>query len=398
MSWKPRLAALGIGLLLAPVLAEVAVRAVGVEADWLADLAYFNSVDPEVHQVSDDLDLVFELKPDSTESYRAPDGQQREDEHAWWSDPRVVTVNALGHRDPPRTPAKAEGTFRIACMGGSNTYGAAVSNELTWPAALEAELNAALARPAEAWNLGVSAYVTRQKLGMARRALERYEPDLLLFQMSNTGPRNVLLQGPEATLTAFRRDPRLYRETLLYGPEGPAFWFDKTTLGRVFVMFKNRRVRVDESGKYGRPMVELDGRAERLAEREFKAFLEEVDVPVVVLYPAEGGSAAWLEAVDVPLIDLSAQKDVPDTPDGRHLHPGAEVYRWYGRRIAQYLIGSGCVTSGGCTPHRSWWRQIEFGSVPQTDTAFPPAGSSSTSTTVQPPGGGQSPGAVAPGE
>ena len=397
MSWKPRLAALGLGLLLAPGAAGVADGGAGVEADWLADLAYFNSVDPEVHRVSDDLDLVFELAPNRSESYRAPGGEQREDEHAWWSDPRVVTTNALGHRDPPRSTAKPSGTFRIACLGGSNTYGAAVSNELSWPAALEAELTARREGPLEAWNLGVSAYVTRQKLGMARRALQRYDPDLLIFQMSNTGPRNVLLQGPEATLAAFRRDPRLYRETLLYGPEGDAWWFDRLALGRVFVMFKNRRVRVDEEGKYGRPMLELDERSERLAEREFRSFLDAVDLPVVVLYPAEGGSAAWLESVAVPIIDLSAQADVPDSPDGRHLHPGGDVYRWYGRRIADYLLEAGCLSEGGCGKPVSWWRQIDLSS-PQTATSVPPSGSSSTTTTDQSPGGGQGSGEVAPGE
>jgi len=366
VSWRPRLAALGIGLLLAPVAAETAVRASGVEADWLGDLAYFNSVDPAVHRVSDDPDLVFELTPGASASYDVEAAEEAE--QAWWSNPRVVTINDLGHRDPPRVAAKPAGTFRVVCLGGSNTYGAAVSDALTWPAALEAELNARLGRPAEAWNLGVSAYVTRQKLGMARRALARYDPDLLVFQMSNTGPRNVLSGEPAATLEAFRADPRLYRETLLYAPEGPARWFDAFTLGRVWVMFKNRRVRVDDSGKYGAPLVELDEAAERRAEREFRAFLAEVAVPVVVVYPAEGPSAEWLDAVEVPLVNLSAQADVPDSPDGRHLHPGAAVYRWYGRRIADYLIEGGCTDGGGCTASPDWWRQIDLSAERQTVT------------------------------
>ncbi len=361
-----RAARLAFGTALGLLLAEVLVRAAGLEARWLQDLAYFNSVDPEVHQWSEDLDLVFELKPGAAHEYGLPDGP-REDEHSWWTTPRVVGINDLGHRGAARTETKAEGTYRIMALGGSNTYGAAVSDHETWPAALEQALARRTERPVEVWNLGVSAYVTRQKLGMARRALRRYDPDLLVFQMSNTGPRNVLLQDEQKTLEAFRDDPRLYRESLLHVPErgSPSgVWFDASALVRVVVLARNRRERAAEGGAFGDPVLELDERSERLAALELAEFVatDAGSVPVVILYAADAPGPEWLDAAGLPVLDLAMQRDRPDTPEGRHLHPGAGVYRWYAERIADYLLASGCL-EGRCAP-RSWWHDVVLDGFP----------------------------------
>lgn len=348
---RRQLLAAALGLLAALLLAEGGLRLIGLEARWLEDLAYWQSVDPEVHRVSADPELLFELRPGSRHAYGLPEGPNPEPEHRWWSNPRVVDVNELGHRGPARRVEKEPGTFRVMALGGSNTYGAAVSNGETWPDALEAQLLARSERPVEVWNLGVSAYVSLQKIAAARRALRDWEPDLLLFQMSNTGPRNLLRQPEVRAAGEFARQPMLWRETILFRPEpGSALapLFERSHLVRSVSLLRNRRARLDAKGRYGNTLPAIDVQCEGVSEAAFRRFLAEDlgDVPAVLVYPAEGGSSAWVNEIDLPLIDLSTQPDVPGTVDGRHIHPGAAVYRWYGRRIADYLLTAGCLEAG----------------------------------------------------
>lgn len=318
--------------------AEVVVRAVDLDARWLPDLAYYQSVDVAVHQHAGD-GLSYDLAPDARALYR------KADDEPWGSDPRVISINSLGFRDPARTGRRA---LRVLAVGGSNTYGAAVTDGATWPAQTERALKGA-GVDAEVWNLGVSGYVTRQKLAMARRALQ-HDPDLLLFQMSNTGPRNVLLTEDLDLLARYREDPSLWRESVIAcPPEGTLRYalFRSSALVRGLALFRDRRARRKPPGvSFQPPSPELDDRAEEQAAAEFSAFLAELatthpDVEVALMFPAEGGGAAWLNELALPVLDLHRAEPKPDLPDAEHIHPGEAVYRWYGDRLAE-AIGAAC--------------------------------------------------------
>jgi hypothetical protein len=341
-----------LGLFVGLVLAEAVARVAALEARWLPDLAYYQGVDVDMHRPSSVPGLLYELRPGAVASIPAEEAEGVEDEHAWWTDPRIIEVNELGHRGPERTPAKPPGVYRILALGGSNTFGAAVSNGESWPGALERSLAAQTGRKVEVWNLGVNGYVTAQKLTQARDALRRFAPDLLLFQLYNTGPRNILLSKEVDVVAAFHDAPSLYRETLLWSPsesEKIRSWlWGRAHLYRAIVLALNRRARVDEQGKFGAPHELLDLRSERRAAEEFSIFVrdEAGEVPVWILFGAEGPGPAWCEDIGVPVIELEREPDIPDLPGARHIHPGADVYSWYGEKIAEKLVEAGCLDEG----------------------------------------------------
>lgn len=77
-----------------------------------------------------------------------------------------VSTNALGHRGPELAPVKPPGGLRIACLGGSTTFGfGATADDRTYPAVLEALLRAAApGRSIEVLNAGVPKWSTRASL------------------------------------------------------------------------------------------------------------------------------------------------------------------------------------------------------------------------------------------
>jgi lysophospholipase L1-like esterase len=76
-----------------------------------------------------------------------------------------VSINSLGHRDDEGfRPLKAAGAFRIACLGGSTTFGFGASNNAAaYPNVLEAELGVGVL------NAGVHGWNVRSSLLNLRR-------------------------------------------------------------------------------------------------------------------------------------------------------------------------------------------------------------------------------------
>ena len=137
-----------LGLVAAMVLVEVAVRVAWDEQQWLWELTPRQVSDVEVHRISADERLLYELRPNANEMLDGPFGD------------RLVSVNGLGFNGDG--PDRGAGGFRIVCLGGSNTFGASVSEHETWPARLQEELREE--RPdIDVFNLGVHGYMTRQK-------------------------------------------------------------------------------------------------------------------------------------------------------------------------------------------------------------------------------------------
>lgn len=98
-----------------------------------------------------------------------------------------IHVNSLGFRGPEFTPEKPAGTYRIAAVGGSTTFGyypATSSDQTTYPAVLERLLNdakpdSAVARY-EVINAGVPGYSLRSSLQNFSSRLLFFQPDMLI--------------------------------------------------------------------------------------------------------------------------------------------------------------------------------------------------------------------------
>ncbi len=98
--------------------------------------------------------------------------------------PVVVTMNTNRHGFRGRAFAeeKPEGTFRIACLGDSYTFGMGVGDDETWPARLQALADERAGQGCcEVWNCGVPAYDTVQELAFLTKTVLPFRPDLVLL-------------------------------------------------------------------------------------------------------------------------------------------------------------------------------------------------------------------------
>ncbi|MCB9762977.1 MAG: SGNH/GDSL hydrolase family protein [Alphaproteobacteria bacterium] len=314
--------ALFAGLLLGLLAAEVGVRVSGVEARLITPLLPVQVSDLEIHVPLEDPVRLYGLKPDT--SVALPSGWD------WHPEPRQVTLNPQGFRGPP-AGERAPGVTRILCLGGSNTFGAAVSDDETWPA----QLGALLGPRVEVLNLGVSGYMGRQKVAFGREWLDG--ADVVLLQVYNEGRRFTLYGTPVDW--RLRTAPGLYAEVLAGAPEpGEGAWgalFFGSALARVAVVGLNRRWHQDPATD---PTPQLIARATALDRAAVAAFLADSPVPVLAVVPPRGAELP----VPMDTIDLSALAP-PPLPDAREIHPGAAVYRWYAEQIAAALRARGYV-------------------------------------------------------
>lgn len=130
-----------------------------------------------------------------TPNYRSRPGAKEQASH-----------NALGFRGPETTWEKPPGTYRIACLGGSSTYGQGPStNETTWPARLEHHLRAARPdRQIEVINGGCRGYSTFEIFAnLAFRVLD-FEPDLVIIYETINDMRCALYKQPKHDNTHWR--------------------------------------------------------------------------------------------------------------------------------------------------------------------------------------------------
>lgn len=112
-------------------------------------------------------------------------------------EPRVVLhrVNGQGFRGPEVAQSKPPGTYRIACLGDSHTFGTGVAEHETWPVQLQALLERRTPElRVEVLNCGVSAYDTEREVILLRERVLKFDPDLVLlqFHVNDVGARNAL--------------------------------------------------------------------------------------------------------------------------------------------------------------------------------------------------------------
>ena len=95
-----------------------------------------------------------------------------------------IALNAEGFRSAPFEVAKRPGVLRIACIGDSWTFGLNVDQHQTYPARLEALMNAqppAGARGTEVMNFGILGYTSFQGLQLLKTRVLDLHPDVLVI-------------------------------------------------------------------------------------------------------------------------------------------------------------------------------------------------------------------------
>jgi len=105
-------------------------------------------------------------------------------------------LNAKGTRGPDFETIKPAGTFRIAALGDSVTFGLGVASEEIWTARLEALLRAGGARR-EVLNFGVNGYGTAEELHLYRKKVEALAPDLVLvgYVLNDPFPPEMMMKA-----------------------------------------------------------------------------------------------------------------------------------------------------------------------------------------------------------
>jgi lysophospholipase L1-like esterase len=94
-----------------------------------------------------------------------------------------VKINSHGFRGPEIESVKPPGTFRVACLGASTTFGTySSSNEAAWPAQLQSQLSETFSHfDVEVINAGVPGYtVTQSAINFKERVLP-LQPDLVVI-------------------------------------------------------------------------------------------------------------------------------------------------------------------------------------------------------------------------
>ncbi len=116
---------------------------------------------------------IFRLSPNPVLKYDLQPGSHEDG----------IEINADGMRDREFPLDKPPGTFRIAVIGDSITFGYRVGAEQTYPKVLERLLRDYLpdATPFEVLNFGVAGYSVPEIVESLRVKVLRYDPDLVVY-------------------------------------------------------------------------------------------------------------------------------------------------------------------------------------------------------------------------
>jgi hypothetical protein len=92
-----------------------------------------------------------------------------------------MRFNEAGLRDRDYNAKPAKGVYRVLVLGSSNMLGPGIDERATFPRRLEEALRA-LGKSAEVINGGMVGYCTAQSSFRLRELIERYSPQLVLYQ------------------------------------------------------------------------------------------------------------------------------------------------------------------------------------------------------------------------
>lgn len=190
---------------------------------------------------------------------------------------RRVSTNSLGHRGRELSPEPAPGAFRVACLGGSSTFGyGASSDDTTYPAVLERLLSAAApGRRVEVFNAGVQGWTSRSSLDNFAARLTPLRFDLVIVKHAH----NDLLDTWSGAYAARSLVPAGSPPA-----EGPAQWLARRSgFLRWAVRHAQRRALADKRETWSE-----EGR--RAFDRNLRALIDVVRSgggrPVLCTYPS----------------------------------------------------------------------------------------------------------------
>jgi len=105
----------------------------------------------------------------------------------------TVRINDLGFRDRIYVREKPRDTYRIICLGDSNTFGVGVEANQTFSKRLEETLQNVAGSRFEVMNAGIPGYSSVLGLELFRRELIHYQPDCIIIGFASNDSFTQLL-------------------------------------------------------------------------------------------------------------------------------------------------------------------------------------------------------------
>lgn len=314
-----------ISIMIGLFLAEGVVRVVRVDWNYIHKRLYYQMVDLPSHQPDPDPQLLYRLKPGYFDYGKY-----------------AVNINSLGFRGPERPMVKPDGGIRIICVGASNVYGIGLQDIQTWPAQLELKLAGQLAKDVEVWNLGTPGYVGSQMAAIAREAIERFDPDLILIALSNLGAPPFL--GDTPVEDYFNADPEFWRKFFPPAYLNSASWLSMKAKLRLvsrvhilrYLLVAHLRINNEQWSWRSGDLTEEENVGQV---RSLLSSYEKKGKIALVLCPHESCQPIKQEpyyvGLSIPVLTLKAE-GLPE--EFTLIHPPAQVMHWYGSQIADWLI------------------------------------------------------------
>lgn len=101
-----------------------------------------------------------------------------------FTEPLSVSVNQFGFRGREFSSKKKSGTYRIFCLGGSDTWGFGVNDNETWPYQIGEKLKKKYGNNIEIINAGVPGYTTFHSLSNLSTRILDFDPDMIIIYHS----------------------------------------------------------------------------------------------------------------------------------------------------------------------------------------------------------------------
>lgn len=184
------------------------------------------------------LDLGPQIAAVRHDNYRFSSNPQLQYELAPGSPDEGEVMNDDSMRDRTFSVEKPAGTFRVACIGDSITYGFSIPRADSYPKRLEYLLNTyggGSAQQFEVMNFGVPGYNLKQIVETVSERVLKYNPDLIVYGYCLNDPQDISLEFLKllASLTSAERKFR-------FASEAEGFWVSHSRLARLAAYLRQR--------------------------------------------------------------------------------------------------------------------------------------------------------------
>ena len=358
------------GMALALLSSELLLRTFNVDLHLLRKTLYYQCSFLSFHRTSSDAQRLYELVPNISVQGLSTPTHPKEKKYSQKID---VSINALGFRGKSFASTKKAGVFRIVIFGGSNTFGAGVSDEDTYPAQMQKIFDEKYPGKVEVWNAGICAYVMSQDVAYAETVIKKFDPDLLIFQDTNRGRRAFHYNVTDKELRElFSKNKELFVENIpLLGREatpvaGKMHFFLASINSKIYysLLPVSALYRTFFAGLYHclgilshNPVDPIKnkfsyffgGSGQMINTRDLNSFTKRHQDKKIILFFISDATHEIIH-MGVEMRDNMGDfvLDTKDKPsEYRDIHPPSYVYAWYARELCNFLIQKGYVPAAG---------------------------------------------------